>query len=130
MKTKSGSVVYSGNGDAHRSCVRPTIAIRDGVGEGVGTVVVGIRRVGERTVGVDRHAAVSWRGVVRHRQVIPVDVGVVVEDARSRDVERAILVDAVAVIDGIRSSTHKSQQILSPLSYIAVSYLDHKNSTG
>ncbi|RJR95314.1 hypothetical protein CS559_03105 [Dickeya solani] len=52
------------------------VAVADGVADGVAAVVVGGRRIGQRTVGVDHHRAVSGRRG-GHRQAVAVHIAVI-----------------------------------------------------
>ena len=49
--------------NCNRRCVSTVIAIIDGIGNGVGSAEVGIRRVIQRAVFVDGHRAIRCRGI-------------------------------------------------------------------
>jgi hypothetical protein len=82
LRLRRWRVVHRGNGDVHRGRGRPTIAIRDSVGEAISAVEVGSRRVREGAVGVlAHHATLSRRsGEGGDAQGISIVIGVVRED--------------------------------------------------
>ncbi len=69
-------VIDRGDGDRYRTRRAGAQSVTDLIGNGVAAVVVGRRRVGQRTVGVDHHRAVSGRRR-RHGQRITISIGVI-----------------------------------------------------
>src|SRR6185437_16307891 len=72
------------------------------VGEAVRAVVVGVRGVGERPIGVQCHGVMLRGGDQNRGQRIAIDVGVVGQHAAGRDDERGVFIGRVAVVDGRR----------------------------
>ena len=84
------------------------MAVVDGVAEAVAAVEVRIRRVAERAIRMDDQAAVGGIGMHRHDERISVCVEVVGQHARSGHVQRLVLIDAVAVVGGLRCVVDRS----------------------
>ncbi len=95
-------VVHGTNRQVDRASGCPALTVGDGVGERVGAVEVGGRVVGERTIVVDSQLAVGRRGVGRHGQAIPVDVGIVAEHTRGSDGKGLVLVGGPIIVLGQR----------------------------
>ena len=72
-------VVHRRHRQRHRRRRDPAAAVRDLVGEAVGAVVVGIRRVGEGPVGVEHQRAMRRAGQQHRAQRVAVRVAVVAQ---------------------------------------------------
>src|SRR5204862_7083088 len=70
-------IVHRGDVDADGGDIAVGHAVIGLVGEAVGAVVVGGRRVGERAVGVQRQAAVGGAGDQHRAQGVAIGIGVV-----------------------------------------------------
>ena len=95
-----GCVVHGAHGDGCGGRVAAGGAVVGLVGEGIGAVPVGGRRVGEGAIGIQRQRAVAGVGNLHRRARVALGVGVVGQYARRRHGERGILVGAVGVVAG------------------------------
>src|SRR5207302_473503 len=111
-----GGVVDRVDGDADGGLVAVEAAVVGHVGEGVGAVVVGGRRVGGRAVAVERQLAVGRAGHHGRGQRRALHVAVVAEHAGGADRQRRVLVGDVAVVVGdegglVRADVHRGDGI-------------------
>ena len=91
-------VVDGINGDRDGHLRRGPQAVVGAVFEAVGAVEVGIGRVGERAVVVERQTAVLWTTNQNGRQIGTLRVAIVVENSRSCvDHQRHVLINLVLV---------------------------------
>ena len=74
---RRGGVVDRGHRDAHRRGVGAAVPVRDAVGEAVGAVEVGVRRIGEGAVGIGDNHAIGRPGLDRGAEGVAVDIAVV-----------------------------------------------------
>ncbi len=91
-----GGVVDRGDGDGDGGRRTGGRAVRCGVGEGVGAVVVGDGCVGERAVGVEGECAVAGSGDECGCECGVLDVGVVGEDVAG---QLGVFVGSEGVVD-------------------------------
>ena len=86
------------DGQIDASGIRASGAVGNRIGERVGAVVIGVRRIGDGAVGVENHAAVIRLGNFGHAQGVAISIGIV---GQHIDGNRSILVQGRRIIGGI-----------------------------
>ena len=92
-------VVDRVNRDLDGGAVGPAVAVADGIGEGIGAVEIGIRRIGEGAVAVVHHRAVGALGDARDAQGVAVGIAVI---GQHRNIDGVVLVGGGIVVGGHR----------------------------
>src|SRR5882724_13254132 len=95
-------VVDGRHRQAHLRTAGAAMAVGNGVGETVGAVVVGARRIADAAVLVQRDRAMGGGADGGDGQRVMVGIGVVAQQARRRDMERRVLGSREAVVVGHR----------------------------